>query len=79
MTDQRVTVELKNDLPITGVLISVDQFLNIRPDSITVLDEAKYSHILKACFSVQPLLFLDGGEKSFIRGYVLRYVQLPAV
>ncbi|OAX35795.1 hypothetical protein K503DRAFT_745403 [Rhizopogon vinicolor AM-OR11-026] len=55
MTDQRITVELKNELSITRVLVLLDQFLNIRPDWITVLDKAKHSHILKACFSVQPL------------------------
>jgi U6 snRNA-associated Sm-like protein LSm2 len=31
---QIVTVELKNDLSITGKLISVDQFLNIKLDQI---------------------------------------------
>ncbi|KAI9442519.1 hypothetical protein H4582DRAFT_2202597 [Lactarius indigo] len=36
LTDQRVTVELKNDLSITGTLKSVDQFLNIRLDAIEV-------------------------------------------
>ncbi|EJD45788.1 U6 snRNA-associated Sm-like protein LSm2, partial [Auricularia subglabra TFB-10046 SS5] len=64
LTDQTVTVELKNDLCITGVLKSVDQFLNIRLDSIKVLDEARHPHMaLKNCF---------------IRGSVVRYVQLPA-
>ncbi|KAG1896021.1 uncharacterized protein F5891DRAFT_613571 [Suillus fuscotomentosus] len=46
LTDQRVTVELKNDLSITGVLKSVDQFLNIRLDSINVLDEARHPHMV---------------------------------
>ncbi|KAG6334504.1 hypothetical protein ID866_4587 [Astraeus odoratus] len=53
LTDQRVTVELKNDLSITGVLKSVDQcatsfplaFLNIRLDSIKVLDEERHPHM----------------------------------
>ncbi|KAG8711524.1 U6 snRNA-associated Sm-like protein LSm2 [Ceratobasidium sp. 395] len=55
LTDQEVTVELKNDLSITGVLKSVDQFLNIRLDAIKMA--------VKNCF---------------IRGSVVRYVQLPA-
>ncbi|KIM68982.1 hypothetical protein SCLCIDRAFT_809146 [Scleroderma citrinum Foug A] len=48
LTDQRVTVELKNDLSITGVL----KFLNIRLDSIKVLDEARHPHMMavKNCF-----------------------------
>ncbi|KAG1851682.1 hypothetical protein F4604DRAFT_1883562 [Suillus subluteus] len=65
LTDQRVTVELKNDLSITGVLKSVDQFLNIRLDSINVLDEARHPHMMAV-------------KNCFIRGSVVRYVQLPA-
>lgn len=65
LTDQTVTVELKNDLCITGVLKSVDQFLNIRLDSIKVLDEARHPHMMAV-------------KNCFIRGSVVRYVQLPA-
>jgi len=59
-----VTVELKNDLCITGVLKSVDQFLNIRLDNIKVLDEARHPHMMAV-------------KNCFIRGSVVRYVQLP--
>ncbi|EIN11572.1 U6 snRNA-associated Sm-like protein LSm2, partial [Punctularia strigosozonata HHB-11173 SS5] len=65
LTDQRVTVELKNDLCITGTLKSVDQFLNIRLDGISVLDEARHPHMMAV-------------KNCFIRGSVVRYVQLPA-
>ncbi|KAI3618666.1 40s ribosomal protein s8 [Moniliophthora roreri] len=65
LTDQQVTVELKNDLSITGVLKSVDQFLNIRLDNIKVLDEARHPHMMAV-------------KNCFIRGSVVRYVQLPA-
>ncbi|CAJ0634129.1 8121_t:CDS:2, partial [Entrophospora sp. SA101] len=41
----QVTVELKNDLAITGILSSVDQFLNIKLDNIRVIDDAKYPHM----------------------------------
>jgi U6 snRNA-associated Sm-like protein LSm2 len=34
LVGEEVTVELKNDMLIKGVLISVDQFLNIKLDSI---------------------------------------------
>lgn len=46
LVDQRVTVELKNDLAITGVLKSVDQFLNIKLDDIQVVDEERYPHMV---------------------------------
>jgi len=65
LTDQQVTVELKNDLSITGVLKSVDQFLNIRLDSIKVADEARHPHMMAV-------------KNCFIRGSVVRYVQLPS-
>jgi len=65
LTDQTVTVELKNDLCITGVLKSVDQFLNIRLDSIKVQDEGRHPHMMAV-------------KNCFIRGSVVRYVQLPA-
>ena len=46
LVDQEVTVELKNDLAIKGILKSVDQFLNIKLDDITVLEENKYPHLV---------------------------------
>ena len=44
--DHEVTVELKNDVSIKGTLKSVDQFLNIKLDDITVVDEIKYPHLV---------------------------------
>ncbi|KAI8365478.1 hypothetical protein EDC96DRAFT_509868 [Choanephora cucurbitarum] len=64
LVDQQVTVELKNDLAITGILKSVDQFLNIRLDDIKVVDEERYPHMISV-------------KNCFIRGSVVRYVQLP--
>ncbi|ORZ03726.1 hypothetical protein BCR43DRAFT_467442 [Syncephalastrum racemosum] len=65
LVDQQVTVELKNDLAITGTLKSVDQFLNIKLDDITVVDEERYPHMSTV-------------KNCFIRGSVVRYVQLPS-
>ena len=42
----QVTVELKNDLAITGTLHSVDQYLNIKLSGIRVVNQAKYPHML---------------------------------
>lgn len=58
-------MELKNDLAIRGVLHSVDQYLNIKLHDIHVLDEEKYPHLLSV-------------RNCFIRGSVIRYVQIPA-
>ena len=58
-----MTVELKNDLAVTGVLHSVDQYLNVKLNNIRVVDEAKYPHMLSV-------------RNCFIRGSVVRYVQV---
>ncbi|KAJ7163623.1 U6 snRNA-associated Sm-like protein LSm2 [Mycena crocata] len=77
LTDQQVTVELKNDLSITGVLKSVDQFLNIRLDSIKVQDEARHPHMARITLGLSAGLFM-AVKNCFIRGSVVRYVQLPS-
>ncbi|KAI9632456.1 uncharacterized protein MKK02DRAFT_40759 [Dioszegia hungarica] len=65
LTDQVITVELKNDLSITGTLKSVDQFLNIRLDGISVEDPERHPHMLAV-------------KNCFIRGSVVRYVRMQA-
>ena len=62
---EEVVVELKNDLSICGTLHSVDQYLNIKLTDISVTDPDKYPHMLSV-------------KSCFIRGSVVRYVQLPA-
>jgi small nuclear ribonucleoprotein (snRNP)-like protein len=46
LVGKEVTVELKNDLAITGILHSVDQYLNIKLENTRVVDEAKYPHMV---------------------------------
>jgi len=64
LTNQTVTIELKNDIRIRGTLKSVDQYLNIKLDDVDVLDLDKYPH-------------LSSVKNMFIRGSVVRYVMLP--
>jgi small nuclear ribonucleoprotein (snRNP)-like protein len=52
LIDTTVTVELKNDIQIRGTLKSVDQYLNIKLDDITVVDEIKYPHLVRPCTSL---------------------------
>jgi len=59
-----VTVELKNDLCITGVLLSVDQYLNFKLGNVRVNDPETYPHLLSV-------------KTCFLRGSVIRYVHLP--
>ncbi|EIE21161.1 Sm-D1 protein [Coccomyxa subellipsoidea C-169] len=64
LVGKEVTVELKNDLAITGILHSVDQYLNIKLNNVHVVNEQKYPHMMSV-------------RNCFIRGSVVRYVQLP--
>jgi U6 snRNA-associated Sm-like protein LSm2 len=61
MVGKEVTVELKNDLAVTGVLHSVDQYLNIKLAGIRVADPARHPHMASV-------------RNCFIRGSVVRYV-----
>lgn len=50
LIDHEVTVELKNDIQIRGTLKSVDQYLNIKLDDISVVEELKYPHLVGIIF-----------------------------
>ncbi|KAI9189116.1 U6 snRNA-associated Sm-like protein LSm2 [Blastocladiella emersonii ATCC 22665] len=65
LVGRTVTVELKNDMTMEGTLASVDQFLNIKLDNVRVTDAARYPHVMTL-------------KNCFIRGSVVRYVNLPA-
>ncbi|KAK6930050.1 LSM domain, eukaryotic/archaea-type [Dillenia turbinata] len=86
LVGKEVTVELKNDLAIRGILHSVDQYLNIKLEHTRVVDQDKYPHMNFMISYVEgltckPHLLFTSGELSvrncFIRGSVVRYVQLP--
>ena len=47
LIDHEVTVELKNDIQLRGTLKSVDQYLNIKLDDISVVEELKYPHLVR--------------------------------
>lgn len=63
LVGKELTVELKNDLSITGTLHSVDQYLNIKLNNIKVSDGRKYPHMMAV-------------RNCFIRGSVVRYIQV---
>ena len=49
----QVTVELKNDLAISGTLHSVDQYLNIKLNNVHVINETKYPHMVRVYCCLQ--------------------------
>ncbi|TVU42790.1 hypothetical protein EJB05_09212 [Eragrostis curvula] len=77
LVGKQVTVELKNDLAISGTLHSVDQYLNIKLENTRVVNEDKYPH----------MLFIDGrndnegplqlcsffGILGFVDGTIVKY------
>ncbi|KXX74876.1 U6 snRNA-associated Sm-like protein LSm2 [Madurella mycetomatis] len=86
LIDHEVTVELKNDIRIRGILKSVDQFLNIKLDNIQVEEELKYPPFGETLplpdRSPPPAStwhhVVSAVKNVFIRGSVVRYVHLPA-
>jgi small nuclear ribonucleoprotein (snRNP)-like protein len=48
LVNHEVTVELKNDISVRGTLKSVDQYLNIKLDDISVVEEMKYPHLVRS-------------------------------
>lgn len=56
---------MRADLAIRGTLHSVDQYLNIKLLSVSVEDVGQFPH-------------MQSVKNCFIRGSVIKYVQLPA-
>lgn len=63
LVNKEIVVELKNNLTIKGTLHSVDQFMNLKLEDVTVMEAEKYPHLLSV-------------RNCFIRSSVVRYVRL---
>lgn len=63
LVGKQVTVELKNDVSISGSLASVDPFLNLKLTGVSVAEAEKYPYLLSV-------------KDVFIRGSVIRYVSM---
>jgi U6 snRNA-associated Sm-like protein LSm2 len=78
---KQVAVELKNDVSLTGTLESVDQYLNIKITDVQVVNSEKYPQLVNyiIALSMQGNYFLQVPiSNCFIRGSVVRYIQIPA-
>lgn len=62
---KEIAVELKNDVVMTGTLHSVDQYLNVKLMDVQVVDKQRYPQLLAL-------------KNCFIRGSVVRYIQIPS-
>ena len=65
LIDKEIAVELKNDVALTGTLHSVDQYLNIKLNDVTVVEADRFPQLVSM-------------KNVFIRGSVVRYVQIPS-
>ena len=59
LVGKEVAIELKNDVVLTGILISVDQFLNIKLSNINVVNSDAFPQLCSL-------------KNIFIRGSVVR-------
>lgn len=64
LIDQEVTVELKNDIQLKGTLKSVDQYLNIKLDDISVVEELKYPHLVRLVPHLPPYCLWRGAPSA---------------
>jgi U6 snRNA-associated Sm-like protein LSm2 len=62
---KEVIIELKNDLALRGTLHSVDQYLNVKLTNMEVVNATAHPHLMAV-------------RNCFVRGSVVRYIQLPA-
>jgi U6 snRNA-associated Sm-like protein LSm2 len=65
LVGKTVVVELKNDVSVSGTLLSVDPFLNLKLGDIAVADVERHPYLLSV-------------KDVFIRGSVIRYVSLSS-
>ena len=64
LVGKEIAVELKNDVVFTGTLHSVDQYLNVKLLNVQVINPDKYPQLVAL-------------QNCFIRGSVVRYIQIP--
>jgi U6 snRNA-associated Sm-like protein LSm2 len=63
LVGKRVTVELKNDVAVSGILHSVDQYLNVKLEQVKVVDPERFPQLAAL-------------HTLFIRGSVVRFVMM---
>lgn len=79
----QVTLELKNDVQISGTLQSIDQFLNLRITNVSFNDPERYPHLVRVCIAlvssrVSPIFLQLSIRNCVVRGSVIRYIHLNA-
>ena len=60
LVGKEVAVEMKNGIVLTGTLVSVDQYLNVKLSSVNVVDTDRYPQLVRftlIAFDYVPLLY----------------------
>ena len=65
LVGKQVAVELKNDVSMTGTLVSVDQYLNVKLSNISIVERDRFPQLCAI-------------NNCFIRGSTIRYIQIAA-
>ena len=47
LVGKEVAVEMKNGIVLTGTLVSVDQYLNVKLSSVNVVDTDRYPQLVR--------------------------------
>jgi U6 snRNA-associated Sm-like protein LSm2 len=47
---KKITVELKNDMSVEGILVGVDQYLNIKLSDAKPVDSKRFPHMVLFLF-----------------------------
>lgn len=66
LVGKEVAVEMKNGIVLTGTLVSVDQYLNVKLSSVNVVDTDRYPQLVRqfggglcssviACYCIQKV------------------------
>jgi U6 snRNA-associated Sm-like protein LSm2 len=81
---QKLTIELKNGVIISGSLISVDQYLNVKLSAISIENPQEHPQLssLKNCFIRGSVIRYLAAELvlsfTLISSSVSRYIHVPA-
>lgn len=80
LVGKEIAVELKNDVVLTGVLVSVDQYLNVKLKNVSVVDPKSHPQLaaMKNCFIRGSVVRWDVRLKFLFYEFNFRYIQIPA-
>ena len=89
LVGKEVAVEMKNGIVLTGTLVSVDQYLNVKLSSVNVVDTDRYPQLVcssfepsimsqvTTVFSLHSLNLVSGLDEELLCAWFRRSVSVP--